>query len=120
MSGTDTPAAPDRRMDAMATSFSRNAAESSRQGSDSEALQRMVDDEAAIVSGTICKMDSVAVFLAQKRTKVRIFKQIKQNRIEQNITEEKYESYETEQNKSKNLQTDETEQNRTKHNRRKV
>lgn len=69
MSGTDTPAAPDKRIEAMATSFSRNAAESSRQGSDSEALQRMVDDEAAIVSGTICKMDSVAVFFSTEENK---------------------------------------------------
>lgn len=102
MSGTDTPAAPDKRMDAMATSFSRNAAESSRQGSDPEALQRMVDDEAAIVSGTNCKMDSVAVFLVQNRTKVRIFKQIKHNRIEPNQTEEKYESFkQIKQNRTK-------------------
>lgn len=104
MSGTDTPAAPDKRIEAMATSFSRNAAESSRQGSDSEALQRMFDD-AAIVSGTNGKMNSGAVFfLVQNRTdkteqninlfflskKVLILKQIKQNRTEPNISEHKY------------------------------
>ena len=49
-------------MEAMATNLSRNAVESSRQRSDSPALQRMVDEEAAIIVwGTTCKMESVAV-----------------------------------------------------------
>lgn len=50
-----TPAAPDRKMDAMATNLSTNAAESSLQRSDSPASQRILGD------AIICKMDSFVV-----------------------------------------------------------